>query len=206
MGMADEGVQPITDADGKVLYTLMKLSVPVAKALRAGVEATVPKAAAGMRYLQEWARRSAAPMRWVTPVGMPVLNWAEGQEVHSVEIRSMGVKAVLLSRNTGKYEPGKAADAIAPNFVHSLDGAHLCMVLHECPFEVVPIHDSFAALACDVPHLHGVLRSTFIELYSGDPLSQLQATPLREGQEEPVRPAPGKLDLRAAATSRFMFC
>lgn len=205
MGMAASGLKPIEE-DGKVLYSLAKLSTPVAVALRAGIESTVPKAAAGMRYLQEWAARSAAPMRWITPVGMPVLNWAEGQEIQKVFIRSMGVSSVLMSRNTGRYEARKATDAIAPNFVHSMDAAHLCMVLHECPFDVVPIHDSFAALACHVPRLHATLRHAFVELYSTDPLAQLNDTPLREGLEIPVRPDSGRLDLRACLRSRFMFC
>lgn len=204
-GMAAAGIQPIAEG-GTVLYSLLKLSVPVAKALRYGVEQTVPKAAAGMRYLQEWARRSAGALRWVTPAGMPVVNWAEGSELVRVEIRSMGVRSVLMARDTGKYKGDSAADAIAPNFVHSLDSAHLCMVLHEAPFDVVPIHDSFGALACDTPHLHAILRSTFVELYQTDPLQQLEATPLREGAEIPVRPAAGNLDLRAVLRSRFVFC
>lgn len=206
ISLADEGCKPILDAEGRVLYSLTKLSVPVAKALRVGVESTVPKATAGMQYLQSIARRSAAPLRWITPVGMPVLNWAEDEHIVRVAIRAMGVNMIVMKRGTGVYSHPKATASVSPNFVHSLDAAHLCMVLDQADFNIQPIHDSFACHPCNVQKMHAVLRSTFVELYQTDPLEQLQTTPMREGLEFPTRPSQGALDIRSVQSSRFMFC
>lgn len=204
-GLVAGGAEPIQSEAGQVLYSLHKLAVPVAKALRAGVVETVPAAAAAMDYFQALARRCTEPLRWVTPAGMPVMNYIEGEHDKLVRIRSMGVEGVLIRQRDGKYNPRKAAAAISPNIVHSLDAAHLCMVLTAADFHIVPIHDSFAALPSRVPELHRHLREQFLELYQNDVLPQLQQVPLKS-DDVPVPPARGTLDIRRVLDSRFVFC
>ena len=77
LNMSLEGKAAILDEDGMTLYSQHALSVPVAKALRNGVELTVPAAKAGMDFFKAAVRASNEPLRWVSPVGMPVLNWVE---------------------------------------------------------------------------------------------------------------------------------
>lgn len=206
LDMDKEGYAPIYGDDGKVLYSQHKLSVCIGKALRHGVEQTVPAAAEGMAYLQKLVRKSTNPIQWVSPVGVPVVNWAEGNVIKTIEIRSMGIWKVLIRHRDGKYDTRAAANGIAPNFVHSLDSAHLCMTINHYQGQIVPIHDSFATHPCDVDSMHTSLRTTFVEMYQSDILGNLANNArLKEGTDLPV-PEKGGLDLNEVLKSRFMFC
>lgn len=205
-GLLADGAKPIRDEAGKTLYSLNKLAVPVAKALRSGVTSTVPAAAAAMHYFQQLAKQAEQPLRWTTPAGMPVLNYVEGEIEKHFAVQSMGITIVLVRQADGKYNRKKAAAAIAPNVVHSLDSSHLCLVLDACPFDIVPIHDSFACLPNRVPAMQRILREQFVELYRHDVLSQFDALPMLQGAEPPEKPAEGTLDIRLVLDSRFIFC
>lgn len=206
LDMSKEGYAPLYDDEGKVLYSQHKLSVCIGKALRYGVEQTVPAAAEGMAYLQKLVRKSTKPVQWVSPVGVPVVNWAEGHVIRAVEIRSMGVCKILLRHRDGKYDTRAAADGIAPNFVHSLDSAHLCMTINHFPNQIVPIHDSFATHPCDVDEMHKSLRTTFVEMYQADILGDLAANVELKDDADVQIPQRGGLDLSEVLKSRFMFC
>ncbi len=200
-------MQPIKDTEGKPLYSLHKLSVPVAMALRKGVAQAVPSAAAGMAYLHSLVRASAEPIRWINAVGMPVINWVETETVKIIKIRSMGRIGAHFRYNTGEYHRRRAAAGIAPNFTHSCDGAHLCMTIDVANCDITPIHDSFATLPCDVDHMHYVLRDQFIELYVlHDPLRKLAAGIVIREDYDITYPQTGNLDLESIRESRFMFC
>jgi DNA-directed RNA polymerase len=186
-------------------YTYHKMSVPVAKALRHAVEDIVPAAAEGMKYLQALTRRNPDPMRWFSPVGIPVLNWSEIHEVKQMAIRSMGVVAITMRKRTGEYDKQTAANGISPNFVHSLDSAHLCMTINHFAGQIVPIHDSFGTHMCDVDSLHISLRSTFANMYQEDVTQRLLEF-FPEGVPVPERPLDGNLDVTVVLKSRFMFC
>lgn len=205
--MLKEGFEPIYDDDGKVLYSQHKLSVCVGKALRKGVEQTVPSAADGMSFLQQLVRKSTKPIQWVSPVGVPVINWSEGHVIRQVAIRSMGISSVLVRHRNGIYDTRAAADGIAPNFVHSLDSAHLCMTINEFPGQIVPIHDSFGTHPSDVDAMHYALRYTFVRMYSEDILGKLYETvELKDDVDEIILPKKGRLDIQDVMKSRFMFC
>lgn len=195
--MEAEGIERLPE------YSLMRLAVPAAKALRYGVEQTVPAAAAGMKYLQTIVRKTDEPIRWISPVGIPVLNWSEVHEVKSLKIRSMGIVNTLLRKRTGEYDKQTAANGISPNFVHSLDSAHLCMTINAFDGRIIPIHDSFATHMSDTDAMHTALRQTFYDMYQADILGLLNE--FVEIPEDLVQPKRGKLKLESVLTSRFMF-
>jgi DNA-directed RNA polymerase len=184
-------------------YSLRRLSVPAAKALRYGVEVTVPAAAAGMKYLQLLVRKTTEPVRWFSPVGIPVLNWSEVHEVKEIKIRSMGIDSTLLRKRTGNYDKNTAASGISPNFIHSLDSAHLCLTINAFQGQIIPIHDSFATHMCDVDAMHVALRQTFYDMYQEDLLDRLgEFVEIDASIKKPVK---GALQLEAVLDSRFMF-
>ena len=205
--LMDDGAGPIKDEHGKTIMSLYKLAVPVAKALRAGVESSVPAAAAIMRHLQRLVRVTDEPLRWITPAGMPVLNWTPKEIIRTLDIRALGVSQILYKRKTKEYDSISACSSIAPNFVHSMDSAHLCRVIARSNFPIMPIHDSFACLPHEVTKMHEILRDEFVLMYSaGDPLAMLEQGQLKAGKELPERPPQGTLDLAEIRRSRFTFC
>ena len=194
-----EGLEGIDD------YSPARLAVSLGKALRSGVENTVPKAAEGMRYLKNLVRVSKAPLRWITPAGIPVINWSERYDIKIVKIRSMGVRAVYFRRNTREYDKHSAANGISPNFIHSLDSSHLCKVINAFDGDILPIHDSFATHACDAGRLHDVLLETFVDMYKEENiLDRLKV--FNTFETEVPEPSHGTMDIECVRTSRFAFC
>lgn len=186
-------------------YSWHAIAVPVGKALRKAVELTVPAAAEGMKYLQQLVRVSDKPMRWYSPVGIPVVNWTEKHDVQQLKILSMGVQAVKIRKGKGEYDKQSSVSSISPNFVHSLDSAHLCKTINSFGGSIVPIHDSFGTHPSDVGLMHKVLRETFVEMYQGD-VDQLLVELLETSKELPPRPTNGSLDINKIKGATFMFC
>jgi len=204
--LSEAGVEPVRNAEGRIAYSLNALAVPVGKALRQGVGKTVPKAVEIMSYLQKIVRKHKETcMQWVTPVGVPVVNWAEGDVMKLVFIRSMGVKAIWLRYSDGAYNTRIASNGIVPNFVHSMDSAHLCMTINDAECSILPIHDSFATHPSDVPEMHRALRSTFEKMYTDFNLDQFLEFNGIDSEKYPI-PEQGDLDIKSVNTAPYMFC
>lgn len=67
----------------------------------------------------------------------------------------------------------KQSQGAAPNAVHSLDAAHLAMIVDAADFGVTTIHDSFGCLLADMPELFELTREMFVTLYVTNPLHKL---------------------------------
>lgn len=204
--MTESGMEIIRSDDGKVLYSMTSLATPIAKALRKGVDETVPESAKMMKYLQKVVRKHKDTcMRWVNPVGVPVVNWAEGNVMKLIAIRSMGVTSIRMMSNDNTYNTRIAANGIVPNFVHSMDSAHLCLTILDADCDTLPIHDSFATHPCDVPTMHKSLRSTFIKMYNDFKIEDfLQFNDIDLEEYQP--PMQGNLELSCIENAQFMFC
>jgi DNA-directed RNA polymerase len=210
LSMGEQGYESIRCSEtGLILFSLNKLAVPVAKALRLAVVQTVPAAAAGMKCLQDLTKASEEPLCWVTPVGVPVCNWADATTEKVMKIRSMGRESAKFKMRMGSYDKRAAAGSIAPNFVHSLDSAHLCLVVAaggDVGLSIVPIHDSFATHPCDVDEMHVILRREFVDMYKVDLFNSLCSSVVQMDGFNVERPKFGKLELSDVLESRYMFC
>lgn len=204
--MAEAGFECVNEPEtGKVIYSLQALATPVAKALRNSVDKTVPKSAEMMQYLQKVVRtHKCKPMRWFTPVGMPVINWSSKQEVQRVHIDAMGISKVIFKSDKNEYNVMSASNGIVPNFIHSMDSAHLCLTIAQFKGSIVPIHDSFGTHPSDVGVMHEVIRDTFTQIYEGYDLSNMLTYNGVDLELHPV-PSQGNLDLECTKDSRFMF-
>lgn len=68
---------------------------------------------------------------------------------------------------------GRQSVAAAPNIIHSLDAAHLIMVVSAADYGVTTIHDSYGCLYADMPELYELVRSKFHELHKANPLPSI---------------------------------
>lgn len=204
--MAEAGFDIVREPEtGKVIYSLQALATPVAKALRYSVDKTVPKSAEMMQYLQQVVRtHKCKPMKWFTPVGMPVINWSSKQEVQRVRIDAMGISKVAFKSDKNEYNVRSATNGIVPNFIHSMDSAHLCLTITKFNGSIVPIHDSFGTHASDVSAMHEVIRDTFISMYTDYDLGNMLKFNDVDLELHPL-PTGGSLDLECVKDSRFMF-
>lgn len=183
-----------------------------------------------MRSAMDWLRAttklvSAAGLavRWTTPLGLPVLNAYQRNPTKTVEINYCG-RTMKLQLQDHESEDGRtapingtaAADGITPNFIHSLDAAHLMLVANACADQGIDslavIHDSFGTHAANTDALSTILRETFVDLYKSDPLGQLREAVLDQlrGHQDlaaqvPPLPDHGSFDIEAVREAAYMF-
>ena len=202
----DEGYEPLEE------FSMMKLSGFLAPLMRSSIEEAMPAAARAMKFSQQITRTIPLEnhLEWKTKLGGLVINRYSTTEETRIAIRSMGLSLVVAyNRNYDLNNRRKAASGVAPNFVHSLDGTHLLMVILAARCAIVPIHDSLATHAADVDHMQAVIRAEFFNLYNDyEPLEVLRAAAEAAGGDtsEIPSPATGRLDLRLVIDSPFFFC
>jgi DNA-directed RNA polymerase len=204
------------------------------------VNQVVSKAAEGMKFLQKCAQLMAhesKPLIWTTPVGFPVVHKYEEWDVKRVSMflhdRKVPVveattkdkvingevhKHVVLNlrtKPTGRINKDKQKNAVAPNFIHSLDAAHLMLTVLRAKEEGIQdfllIHDSFSTHACNTGLWSLIIRDEFVKMYTQhDVFGQFYTTVIEQISEEhrervPTPPAIGDLDLSEVLLSDYAF-
>ena len=96
----------------------------------------------------------------------------------------------------------KQLSSTAPNVTHSLDAAHLTMVVYNSPFDVTTVHDSFGCHAGDMEELFIITREQFLELYRENPLVDI----LEQAQCKELIPTPKDWSPDEVMYSDFAFC
>lgn len=180
----------------------------LARKLFQGIGRTVPSAEYGMHWLKNVVRDmpKGQRMQWRTPTGFLVQHDYQTFEEVRVELRSCGVRTMLVHEPTDGVRPVQMQNAIAPNFVHSLDASHLTLTaldMQQKQLHMVAIHDSFGTHPCDVDEMHKSIREQFIRLYSDKHILSSFLFDVGVSGEAPLM---GSLDLSAVRTSEFFFC
>jgi len=171
-----------------------------------------------MNWLQAAARVAASdglPVRWVTPSGLLVQQ--AYQEAHGkiIDFTVGGRRYQLTLRITGrKIDKRRQAAGISPNFVHSLDAAHMMRTVNYCLDAGINsfcmIHDSYGSHAADAEELSYQLRKAFVDQYRGDVLQDFRDQLAKQLPEElalelPPLPPMGNLDLDSVMESEYFF-
>lgn len=177
----------------------------------------VVAARAAMDWLQGVARiasRSGAPILWMTPDGLPVMQRYCKQDEVTVNICGTKHRLQLTLRPyTDKLNPSKQSLAVAPNFVHSIDASHMRAVARRLVGEGISsmsmVHDSFAVHAGRVERLSTIIREEFVALHALPLLARFLDGVLpalgEDAGEIPAMPASGSLDLDAVLKADYFF-
>lgn len=172
-----------------------------------GIAATVPSAEYAMNWLRKIARETpkGKRMEWRSPTGFLVQHDYLDYNEKQVHIRSCGLEAVMVRIPNGGTKPIQMQNAIAPNFVHSLDASHLtktALRMQALNCIMVGIHDSFGTHACDVDTLHMQCREAFVSMYENSNLMGEFLWDVGAVGEAPMR---GTLDISCVLESEFFF-
>jgi len=140
----------------------------MAKLMFEEIEKVVPAAAACMKWLKKLASSNSKQgyVYWENPVGFTITQMYYKTEQMRVYVRSCGISSAVYYKDTDDLNPAKMGSAIAPNFIHSMDAAHLIKTVNNFSEDIVTIHDSFGAHACDIDHLLKVTKQQFYGMYS----------------------------------------
>lgn len=171
-----------------------------------------------MDWLKEAAKVAASnglPVRWTTPAGFLAVQDYREELGDELDFTVLGKRYRLtLNRVGDKLNGRKQALGISPNFVHSLDAAHLMRTVLFCVqdgmTDFAMIHDSYGCHAGHASLLRDNLRSAFVDQYTSPVLEQfrnelLEQLPPELQKELPELPPMGDLDLEQVKRSEYFF-
>jgi DNA-directed RNA polymerase len=165
--------------------------------------------------VKEWQRVAPdQPVAWTSPSGFPVVL-----PYHTGGARSGQVRGIVNGhRVNSRYQTGKGAvawerakGAMAPNIIHSLDGAHVALSLTRAAAlgvtQLACVHDAFGTTPSRTDEPRAVLREEFARMYlEHDPLKDLEARLVAAGGENlPAMPERGALDAAEIARADYLF-
>ena len=205
----------------------MSAFVPfVSKLVWSSISEVVVAARGAMDWLTQCAALAAKseyplPMIWTTPAGFPVRQVR--YEFDQVRVRTFldGKSCKLAySRQTRRMDSARMRSSVAPNFVHSMDAAHLQLTVSLCEeayatgevtsqMSYAMVHDSFGVHAADMPIFSWMVRDAFFDMYNDNDVLQQFADSTKpvidDVTEMPAVPAKGTLNLEEVLESEFFF-
>jgi DNA-directed RNA polymerase len=148
-------------------------------------------------------------LTWVTPSGFVASQAYFDVQVHRIRTHLNGTVRIRVLSENDSPDCRQHAQGMAPNFVHSMDAAHMHLTTARLAAEGVRslamVHDSFATHAADTDRMARVLREEFVAMYRNhNPLEDFRARFLELGDLPPV-PAMGTLNLEGVLDSEFFF-
>lgn len=169
----------------------------------------VVKAREAMDYLQKCVKpimmREPMFIKWLTPTGFPVVQGYLAKEKHRINSLIMGGSKVLVHTYSDRPDKHAHKNGIAPNFIHSMDAAHMCLTTIRAKEQGIDslamIHDDFGTHAADAEALYCIIREVFVDMYS-------QYTPLEDFAKSygmPFTIAKGNLDIAEVLDSPYFF-
>jgi len=171
-----------------------------------------------MDWLRDAAKVAASnglPVRWVTPAGFLAVQDYRDDVGEVMDFVVLGRRYQLTLARTGeKLNTRKQAMGISPNFVHSLDAAHLMRTVLFCGQDgmrdFAMIHDSYGVHAGNAARLRDNLRDAFVDQYSAPVLEQFRDQLAEQLPEElrgelPSLPPMGSLDINLVRKSEYFF-
>jgi len=184
------------------------------------VGTTVVKAVEGMAWLQKVAElicKEGHVVTWTTPNGLPVQQnyMCLTQEVMKLRFNRARVRFYTQVEQEGVVDTRRQAQGISPNFIHSMDAAHLQRVVNaeysKGNANFMMIHDSFGTDAAHAGQLFKTIREEFVGLYKDqnylqDFLAQVSYLINDDDMDKiPKIPSFGILDLEEVKKSDFCF-
>jgi DNA-directed RNA polymerase, mitochondrial len=178
------------------------------------------------KYLQKIAEHELNSGRnrleWITPSGFPVVYKAYLQHERKQRGTIKGIKGNkdgrvmhvirvdVLAKDTGEKVPCRRsfASGVSPNFVHSMDAAHMANTINAFNGAFAAVHDSFSTYASDVDFLQEVVKETFIAQYDVDNFFDIiqDTLMLHKDTFNVDQPSLGRLKLEDVRKSEYFFC
>jgi len=170
----------------------------------------VVSAKVAMAFLQEVTSAVSGRVRWTTPAELVVQQEYHAMDDQRIRTVLLGGVQLRLRVPTKRPDHRKQGSAVAPNFVHSLDAAHLMLTIDLMGDGVswAMVHDSYGCHAGDAAALASALRVAFVTMYDKhDMLAEFRAgvAAAYPDVELPAVPSKGTLDIREVLTATFFF-
>ena len=176
----------------------------------------VGEARRAMTWFQECSDICIAnqtPIRWTTPTGFLVKQSYETWQNSTIKtIIGDVIRRHKINVGSGSLSKIKNRNAIAPNWVHSLDAAVAQKAVLDCEASGVSelniIHDAFWTPAPSMPIMRESLINNVISIFNEDLLGGFKrelSHYLPDGIQLPDPPQVGNLDISRVRSSNYFF-
>ena len=187
--------------------------VEMARAIKASLDKTLTNSNRGKSYLKDIANISSdnnKHLSWTTPSGFKVVHYYTRRQSRRSTAKLFNNKELHFFVKTNIPCPRTARQAIAPNYIHSLDAAHMFLTIYKLVFlgveDYCMIHDSFGCHANDLPILMNTLREEFKEMHKINLLEDFKHDVEKYiGTILPEVPERGELDIEGVLDSKYFF-
>jgi DNA-directed RNA polymerase len=186
----------------------------LARAVRIACEDKLKGPVRIMDYIRSLAlhrHRQDKFLEWRSATGFPFVNMYHKPNVRTVDLGSGGVRAQyrVADGTLPETMDAKMLNAASPNFVHSLDAAHLIRTVLAANSEgirdILTVHDSLACLAPHAQRIGKIIRTQLAMLYTaGDPLRALRDANVDDPNLFPLPPR-GKLNPLDLQNAEYAF-
>lgn len=188
--------------------------VELARAIKAALDTSLCEPNKGKQYLKkvvEEANKVNLHVTWVTPSGFKVVHYYNKKQKKRSLAALFNKKELVFYVRTNDVNPRDAIQAISPNFIHSLDAAHMFMTIDMVTktyghIDYCMIHDSYGSHANDVDIMRDCLRKTFVDIHSENQLENFRYQLEDQlGITLPTVPERGTLDVSSVLSSEYFF-
>ncbi|CUM53839.1 unnamed protein product [Debaryomyces fabryi] len=116
------------------------------------------------------------PMMWTSMSGFPVIQLYKHTKQKALPT---SLQSIVINKPSklANIDVRKQLNAVAPNFIHSIDSIHMLMTCLSAENNNIPfisVHDSFWTLPCDVNKLSKIIRQEFVRLHSSNIIENLR--------------------------------
>lgn len=182
----------------------------------AAIGEEVSSAKGGMAFIKAMGKVANSHKKgisWVTPAGLPVVQTVRKTSKTTIATRLLGRVKLNYGYELEAIDSRKQISSISPNFIHSLDAAHLMLTVcaledSHGPASWAMIHDSYATHAGLTDELGQTLRRSFVDMYKNHcPLEALRDSVMEAGDEDETTlvPEKGDFDLEEVMKAEFFF-
>lgn len=150
-------------------------------------------------------------MAWTSPVGLFVEQPYRKESTYQIRTK---LQRITLSRDleTLPVDAGRQRSAFPPNFIHSIDAAHMlrtAVAAEAAGLDFAAVHDSYWTHAGHVPRLNALLREEFVRLHTPDLsvrlVEEVAARHPAIAHALPAPPPRGDFDIRNVLQARYFF-
>jgi DNA-directed RNA polymerase len=165
-----------------------------------------------MDWLQDVAKlagKEDTALVWTSPSGFRVYQRDLKSKVRRVKSALDGVSNYNIREFTDQLDTQALKNGSAPNYIHSMDAAHLVLTVLESngidSWQM--IHDDFGCHACDIPELHRAIRIAFYKMYDGIDRLAAFADEIHTTLDAdlPDRPQMGTMRVKDVLDSEYFF-
>jgi DNA-directed RNA polymerase len=187
--------------------------VELARAIKSSLDSTLQEPNKGKSFLKsvtEKANELNKHLIWTTPSGFKVVHYYNKQQKRRSLSSLFNRKELVFYVRTDDVNPREALQAISPNFIHSLDAAHMFLTIKDLIeqgiYSLSMVHDSYGCRPNDVTIMQNNIRKTFVDIHKHNQLEVFKRQiEYQLGVKLPNVPDEGNMDIADVMQSKYFF-